>query len=132
MLTKEQRAHFNRVCESSPMNLLSYRYEICNKLCEWFKDVLPENEKFVFGEPCDGCGGYDIYAIANVHGIIMAEFIWFGDKKKDNPPHTLGTKGTESVHAMLTAAWRYWHGLGHTEKHPEYASSKIDFTIASK
>lgn len=130
MTEKERKEHFNRVREQSKtLDMFSYPYKVCTNLAKWFAEVLPENTKFVFDEPCDGCGGYDIYAVANVHGVIMAEFITNYDKRCGVFKHTLGTKGLESVHGMLTAARRYWLGYGVMEQHPEYADEKITITI---
>ncbi len=131
MMTKEERkAHYKRVKEQGKtLDMFSYPYRICNELVKWFTEVLPENTKFVFDEPCDGCGNYDIYAIANVRGVIMAECITNFDKRCGVFKHTLGTKGTESVHGMLTAAQRYGFGHGTMEQHPEYADEKIVITI---
>lgn len=131
MMTKEERkAHFKRVkAQGKTLDMFSYPYRICNDLVKWFTEVLPENTKFVFDEPCDGCGSYDIYAIANVRGVIMAEFVLNYNKSRGIDKHTLSTKGTESVHGMLTAAKRYEHGDGIMEQHPEYANNTFSIVV---
>lgn len=131
MMTKEEcKKHFKRVYEQGKtLDMYSYPYKICNDLVKWFTEVLPENTKFIFDKPCNGGDSYDIYAIANVCGVIMAEFITNSDRSRGVFKHTLGTKGTESVHAMLTAAQRYELGYGVMEQHPEYANKKIVITV---
>lgn len=131
-MEKNQRnEHFKRVIDACSQNNLQMtgRYEVCNKICDWFKAVMPKNEKFVFDEPCDGCGSYDIFAIQNFNGIIMAEYIPNYRKAKGDFTHEVGTKGTESVHAMLFAQEKYLRGRGTVETHPEWEGRKDTLVI---
>lgn len=126
MEENQRNEHFKRVINACGQNDLQMtcRYEVCNKICAWFEAVMPKNEKFIFDEPCAGCGSYDIYAIQNFNGIIMAEYIPNYRKAKGDYTHEVGTKGTESVHAMLFAQESYLHGRGTVENHPEWESKK--------
>lgn len=100
--------------------LCGYRYSVCDLAIKALEILMDRNEYFKFNEPVPGYGSYDIYAIANVKGVIMAEYIRFSTKHKGGDKHELGTKGTESPIAMMIAVEKYKNQEGISEIHPEY------------
>lgn len=130
MRDEERSKHFREVYGKQPFSIGTYRYEICSKIIEWFKSTLPVGSKFVFDKPCNGGGSYDIYAVANVEGIIMAETILNSTKMRGSDKHDLSTKGTESPAGMLNAANAYLRGYGTLEQHPEYKKGNITLSLA--
>ena len=104
------------------------KYAISNAIIELFNSVLLPGDMFVYDNPCDGKGGYDIYAIANVNGIIMADFIRNSTKAHGGNEHEIGTKGLESM-AMMEAWQKFERGEGTMIYMKKYVNSSIDFVI---
>lgn len=96
---------------------------------DWFSKVLCPGEKFTFDEPCDGRNSYDIYAVAKVGGVIMAEFIRNSTKQRGLDTHEVSTKGTESPYAMMEAVDKYIKQQGKSEVINEYINAKLEVGI---
>lgn len=104
------------------------KYAISNAIVEMFDSVLVPGDMFVYDKPCDGMGSYDIYAIANVNGIIMAEFIRNSTKSRGSDEHEVGTKGLETL-AMMEAWKKYIKGEGTMKYVHEYVDAPVDLVI---
>lgn len=104
------------------------KYSISHAIVGMFDAVFCPGDMFVYDKPCDGMGSYDIYAIANVSGIIMAEFISNSAKSRGSDEHEIGTKGLESF-AMMEAWQKYQRGEGKMKHVEEYANANISCGI---
>lgn len=102
-------------------------YRIANAIVGLFSEALAPGQHFIFDIPCDGKGGYDIYSIKNVSGIIMAEFVRNSSKMNGDYTHEFGTKGTESW-AMIEAWERFMRSAGRME-FDEDAAKEHQYTI---
>lgn len=130
MTDNELRVHFDRVLNGSKvLNPRGYRYKVCREIIAWFKDVLQKGDKFIFDKPCDGGRSYDLYAIANYDGVIMAEYISNANRSNGIMKHELGTKGTESAAAMIEAIDKYLCHEGTVEHHPEWKKENIRIVL---
>ena len=77
-------------------------YAISNAIVQMFDAVLCPGDMFAYDKPCDGMGSYDIYAIANVNGIIMAEFICNSTNHVEVMKMRFGSWGTPISARLLT------------------------------
>lgn len=129
-LTEKKKRIFAAEKENkTEAGVCTIQYRVTNLVIDWFKKVMLPNEKFIFNEPCSGCGNYDIYSISNYDGIIMAETVLNSDKKSGSFKHTNSTKGTESPHAMLIAMGKYYKDEGVSELHPEWSKDNLQIVL---
>lgn len=128
MITEEKRKLYDRL-DKVGASIFGIDYAVIRIAVEWLEKAMLHNEEYIFDEPCDGCGSYDIYAIANVDGVIMAEFIRNSTKSRGLNTHELSTKGTESPHAMLTAIQKYMRRQGVSKIHPEWSREKTQIVL---
>lgn len=96
---------------------------------DWFHKVLRPGEKFTFDEPCDGHGHYNIYSVAKVGNVVMAEFIRNSTRRRGLDTHEVSTKGTESPYAMMEAVDKYIKQQGKSEIIDEYINAKLEVGI---
>lgn len=122
---RELYARMNKVGAS----IFGIRYKVINAACDWFNKMLFPGEKFTFNTPCNGRGGYDIFAVAKVGGCVMAEFIRNSTRRQGLDTHEISTKGTESPYAMMEAVDKYIKGEGTSEIVEKYVDAKLTVII---
>ncbi len=119
---------YNRMDETGA-SIYGIQFVTIKAACDWFGKMLLPGEKFTFDVPCDGRGRYNIFSVAKVGGVVMAEFIRNGTKERGLDTHEMSTKGTESPYAMMEAVDKYIKGEGTSEIVDRYINAKLTIGV---